>query len=636
MEPDFSGYATKANIKCTDGRTIRPEAFQHHDGQTVPLVWQHGHSSPGNVLGHAVLEARPDGIYARGFFNATSEGQKAKELVQHNDINAMSIYANHLTERAKVVFHGMIREVSLVLSGANPGALIDTVTIAHGDGSYDELPDEAIIYTGLELEHAAVVAPSAPATAGPTIQDVYDGLSEEEKNVVHYMIGQALEMANQQTAAHSDESEGDLKHKEGTDNMSRNVFDKTEEDAAVIRHSLSADDVKGILAAAERGGSLKHAVEDYALQHGIESIETLFPDAKNLADRPEFDKRRTEWVAGVLGNTKHAPFSRIKTQWADLTFDTARAKGYIKGHLKKEEFFKVFQRKTGPTTIYKKQALDRDDVLDITDFDIISWIKGEMRLMLEEELAIAILIGDGRDVADEDKVDEDSIRPISTDDNLFATQVYVNIADANSTPQEVVDALLMQRTYYKGTGTPTFYTTELYLTYLLLARDTTGRRLWKTVDELAAELRVSSIVTVEAMEREPGLVGIMVNLQDYTIGADRGGDISMFDQFDIDYNKMKYLLETRVSGALTKIKSALVIRTVVSTAVLTVPTAPTFVTATNTITIPTVTGVTYKVGTGTVTGTVVITEDTTVDAVPSSSSYYFANSRSFWTFKHTA
>jgi hypothetical protein len=427
--------------------------------------------------------------------------------------------------------------------------------------------------------------------------------------------------------------------------MARNVFEQKNDDAKP-EHTLSHEDVQGIVADAMKGGSLKEAVEAYALAHGIENIDLLFPDAKALDSRPEFDKRRTEWVAGVMSGTRHSPFSRIKTLSADLTFEEARAKGYVKGTLKKEEFFGVAKRVTTPTTIYKKQKLDRDDIVDITDFDVVSWLKAEMRMMLEEELARAILIGDGRAIDDEDKIQDGSnsgvgIRPIATEDELYATTVNVNLDDANSSSQEIVDSILTARVFYKGTGTPTFYTTESVLTKLLLTRDTLGRRVYRNMAELADELRVASIVPVEVMEDEPDLVGIIVNLQDYVIGADRGGEISMFDDFDIDYNQYKYLIETRLSGALTKIKCALVIRSTAGTNVLAEPTVPTFNAGTGVITVPVDANTVYKNGAGAtlVAGAqaaLAVGASLTVSATPAAGKYFSDNADDSWTFTREA
>jgi HK97 family phage prohead protease len=664
MVPDFSGYATKAGLKCSDGRTIMPDAFKHQDKMTVPLVWQHGHNKPENVLGHAVLENRPDGVYTYAYFNNTPQGQNAKALVEHKDITQLSIYANQLIEKSKQVFHGMIKEVSLVIAGANPGAMIDQVMIQHADGDTELLDDAAIIYTGLTLEHQDMPAEETEETEevvehasdDATLQDVYDSLDEDQKNLVHYMIGAALEQAG---AKHSDtestdstdstdnnsNAEDDLEHQEGSD-MSRNVFEQGKDTTETSRVVLSHSDVKEIVDNAQKIGSFKAAVEEYALAHGITDIDMLFPDARTINNTPEWDKRRTEWVAGVLSGTRHSPFSRIKTMSADITQDEARAKGYIKGTLKKEEWFGLAQRVTTPTTIYKKQKLDRDDIIDITDMDVVAWLKGEMRLMLEEEVARAILIGDGRDPGDEDKIQDGTnsgvgIRPIANEAELYATTLYVNLDDASSSMNEVVDAVIAGRKWYKGTGTPTFYTTETVLSKFLLSRDTLGRRIYRSADELATELRVASIVTVEVMEDVPDLVGIIVNLQDYVVGADKGGEVNMFDDFDIDYNQYKYLIETRLSGALTKIKSALVIRKTASTNVLVVPEEPGFVASTGVVTIPSVTGVVYKdVANATVTAgakaAILAGASVYYKAVPATGYYFADNASDEWTFTRDA
>lgn len=650
MDADFSGYATKAGLKCSDGRTIMPEAFKHMDGQTVPLVWQHGHDEPSNVLGHAVLEAREDGVYAHGFFNDTASAQNAKQLVQHKDIRALSIYANQLVERGKSVFHGIIRELSLVLSGANPGALIDNVAIAHADGSTDILDDEAIIYTGIEieLEHSSDEDEDEDEdiehASDSTVREIYESFSEEQKNVVHYMIGAALEAVS---AKHSDENkEGDLTHQEGTQEM--NVFEKDGKKKEGEKHALSHEDVKGIVADAMKSGSLKEAVEAYALQHGIENIDILFPDAQTIDNLPEWVTRRMEWVSGVINGTRHTPFSRIKTRTADLTFDAARAKGYIKGNLKKEEFFGVAQRVTTPTTIYKKQQLDRDDIIDITDFDVVSWLKGEMRVMLDEELARAVLIGDGREVDDDDKIKDPvgaaegaGIRAIINDHELYVTTVNVNIDDANSDYNEVVEAVMRARRFYKGSGAPTFYTTNQVLVEMLLSKDSFGRRRWNSQAELATALMVSNIVEVEVMDSEADLLGIIVNLKDYALGADRGGSVSMFDDFDIDYNQYKYLIETRVSGALTKVKSALVVRKTDAANVLVAPAAPAWDGADVTITDQTgveyydasddsamnAAGSPYTVGAG---------ETLDVYATPAAGYYFATDAEDEWSFTNEA
>lgn len=671
---DFSGYATKAGIKCTDGRTITPQAFQDMDGKKVPLVWQHGHGDIKNVLGHAILEARPDGVYAHGFFNTTTQGIAAKLMVQHEDITAMSIYANSLLEKSKSVLHGVIREVSLVLSGANKEALIDFVRIAHSDGDIETLADEAVIHTGLTFEHSIAEAreeveeetseeesseEGLEHADGMTLEDIYNAMTEEEKLVVHYMLDQAMAIATD-SAAHSDtetsetetgtEVEETLAHQEGLQNM--NVFERNAGAStdAEQGHALSHADVKGIVASAVKMGSLKEAVDAYALQHGIENIDVMFPDAKLIADRPEWNKRRTEWVKDVLAKTRKTPFARIKTLVADITQDEARAKGYIKGEFKKEEWFGVTKRTTTPTTIYKKQKLDRDDIIDITDFDIVAFLKEEMRLMVEEEFAGAVLVGDGRDISDEDKVkdpagasDGAGIRSILNDHQLYATTINVNVDDASSSYEEVIDAVMDGMDFYKGSGTPTFYTTVKNLNAFKKAKDTTGRRYYETNQAVADALGVDKIVTVDVMNRYPNLIGIVVNLADYNVGTDRGGDLNYFDDFDIDYNQMKYLMETRASGALVKIKSALIVMKTTSTNVLVVPNSPTFVSATGVITIPSQTGVVYKNAAGTTLTAGAQTAlaagaSLTVVATPASGYYFSTNDDSVdsWYFKRPA
>ena len=654
-EPDFSGWATKAGLKCTDGRTIMPDAFAHQDKMTVPLVWQHCHDEPENVLGHAVLENRPDGVYAYGYFNDTGPAEHAKTLVMHGDISSLSIFANKLVEKASNVIHGVIREVSLVMAGANPGAVIDNLSVQHSDGETVELEDEAIIHTGLEFEAEGDDADEDDqdedlehADGGPTIQDVYDGMTDEQKQVVNYMVGAALENKSKGEAQHSADDES--KNGKGGRRMSRNVFEQEEEKSkknSSGQHTLSHDDMKGIAADAVRRGSLREAVEDYALKHGINDIDILFPDARNVTNTPEFDKRRTEWVSNVLNATKHSPFSRIKSIVADITHDEARARGYIKGNLKKEEFFGLVRRITTPSTVYKKQKLDRDDIIDITDFDVVVWLKGEMRLMLDEEIATACLIGDGRDALDEDKIKDPAgsnegagIRSIADDDDLYAATITVNANGAYD--EDLVDELTRSMQFYKGSGQPTLYTTMAVVSKLLTVRNaTTGQRLWRTKADLAAEIGVAGIVEVETMERRPEIIGIIVNLADYTFGTDRGGETTFFDDFDIDYNQYKYLYETRLSGALTKIRSALVIKEAAGASpTLVTPTAPTFNETTGVITIPTQTGTVYKradtgatVSAGAMSAIAAGT-DLTITAEPASSSYYFANNvDDEWTFE---
>ncbi len=673
-KPDFSGYATKAGLKCSDGRTIMPDAFKHQDKTTVPLVWQHGHNEPSNVLGYATLENREDGVYAYGYFNETDSAKNARTLVEHGDIKSLSIYANQLTEKSKQVLHGFIRELSLVLSGANPGALIDNITLAHSDGELVTLEDEAIIYTGLTLHHAdgeesdeldeseeseestdsVEHAEGDSVDEGPTIQEVYDSMSDEQKDVVHYMIGAALEESavekTPEEATHSDDntSESELVHTDDNNEeegrrMTRNVFEQ-QSGGKEQEHVLSHDALKGIVEDARKSGSLKEAFESYAFKHGIENIDVLFPDAQNVTNTPEFDSRRIEWVSGVLSSTRHSPFTRIKSLVADITFDEARARGYIKGNLKKEEWFGVSKRVTTPSTIYQKQKLDRDDIIDITDFDVVAWLKAEMRLMLDEELAAAILIGDGREIDDEDKIKDPQgslegagIRSILYDHDLYVATVTVDdSADAMATVDGIVSAL----GFYKGSGSPVFYTTLPVLTNLLLTRDQFNHRMWKNPAELASEMGVSAIVTVEVMEREPDLVGIIVNLRDYTIGTDKGGEVNFFDDFDIDYNQYKYLYETRLSGALTKIRSAMVVKKAAAGSTLATPEKPDF--DGTVVTVKTTPGVKYtnkQTGATLTTGAPVTLADgasLTVASEPTAGNFFATNQDDEWTFKNEA
>ena len=664
--PDFSGWATKYGLRCSDGRTILPGAFEHQDGDRVPLVWQHGHGSPENVLGHAILEKRAEGTYAYGYFNETAQAKNAKTLVEHEDITALSIFANSLVEKAKQVSHGIIRELSLVLAGANPGALIDNIEIAHSDGEITTVADEAIIYTGLELEHADGAAVEQTTETEeeseegePTVQDVYEGMTAEQQEVVHYMVGAALE-ANANTGSTGSTAtetgaseEEDITHEDKDENemSGRNVFERNGDSDTKTRERqvLSHDAMREIAEDAVKRGSLKGAVEHYAFAHGIENIDLLFPDARSVTDTPEFDSRRTEWVADVLGKVRKSPFSRIKSVTADITHAEARAKGYIKGTLKKEEFFGLMKRVTTPSTVYKKQKLDRDDIIDITDFDVVLWLKAEMRLMLDEEIARAILIGDGRDVDDEDKVrdpkgatDGAGIRSILNDDDLYAATITVDV-DGDLKKTELVDAILNSMRFYKGSGLPTFYTTLPVMTQMLLSRDSQGRRFYRTASDLAAELGVAAVVPVEVMEDEPDLVGIIVNLVDYTVGADRGGEVSFFDDFDIDYNQYKYLIESRASGALTKIRSALVIKQAAAGATKATPAEPTFDPDTSNISVVDTTGVTYRrsdtnaaVTTAGSPYTVAEGVDLTIYAVPNAGYFFDNNVEDEWTFRGTA
>ena len=653
MNFDFSGYATRVDVKCNDGLTIRQNAFKGDDGKQVPLCWQHGHSDVTNVLGHAVLEHRADGVYAHCSFNGTEHAKHARLAVQNGDVNSMSIYATDVVKRSQNVMHGVIREVSLVLGGANPEAKIDNVVFAH-DGFEETMDDEIIIFSGDKFDSLPGVTPTVIAHADTeddperTLQDVYDEMTDEQKNLVHYVMQKASEDAediddkededieqsdmpadetaetNDTTINHADSAE------EGT-SMTHNVFESadTKPKGAVLSHS----DIKTIFKDGLAMGSLKEAVEKYTLQHGIENIDLMFPDAKAVTNTPDFIKRQTEWVSTVMSGTRHTPFSRIKTLAADITMEEARAKGYVKGNLKKEEFFKLLKRVTTPQTVYKKQKLDRDDVVDITDFDIVVWLKAEMRLMLEEEIARAILVGDGRSNADEDKIKEEHIRPIASDDELYVTTVYAKLDGLNASG--VVDAAVLHRKHYKGTGNPTFFTSEDVLSAMLLTKDTQGRRLYADVSALAAAMRVRNIVAVEIFDEHPDLIGIMVNLADYVVGSDKGGNVSLFDDFDIDYNTYKYLIETRLSGALVKVKSAVVIRKVATASTEVAPQAPSYVASTGVVTIPTQTGVKYESPKGTtVTGTVTVAAGSSKEffAVPDTGYHFATNADDQWTF----
>ena len=582
---DFSGYATRVDLKCSDGAIIREDAFKHQNGETVPLVWQHLHNGPENILGHAMLEHRKDGVYAYASFNDSEQGRNAKELVRHGDVKALSIYANKLVRRGVDVLHGAIREVSLVLSGANPGAYIDNVVIAHGD-SYETSEDEAIIYTGLSFETQAEAIEHAddskePDMAEKTVGDIFETLTEEQKNVVYYMIGEALSEAGaDDEAEHSAFYENDdyISHNDGeeTITMTRNVFESLAHGTPMDEGlTLSHSDIKSIFADGERKNSLKEAVIAHATTYGIENIDMLFPDAQTIGSRPEFVKRRTEWVASVLTDTHHSPFSRIKTILADITEDDARAKGYIKASMKKEEWFTLAKRVTTPQTVYKKQKLDRNDILDITDFDVVIWVKEEMRLMLDEEIAAAALVGDGRSAGDPDKIkspsptaDGEGIRAIALDASYYAYKVEWDAADADDVP--FVDRVMTSLVDYTGSGSPKLYTSPQILAGLLVERDTLGRRMYSSRAELATAMGVSAIVDIPAsilaranFETTAGAVttthrlkGIVANLRDYTFGSDAGGKTTLFDDFDIDFNQQKYLLEARLSGTLTKPFSA--------------------------------------------------------------------------------
>ena len=562
MKYDFSGWATRNNVLCSDGRTILQDAFKGNDGMTVPLVWNHQHNEAYNVLGHALLENRKEGVYAYCTFNETEQGKNAKLLVEHGDVSALSIYANKLRQNARrEVQHGVIREVSLVLAGANPEAHIDNI-MAHSDETDENFSAE--IYTGetIELYHADEPKPEKedskvadekkPAeNSEKTVKDVFDTLNEEQKTVVYALIGQALE----ENGADDDDEETDEEDKP----VKHNEFDESNErDDEVLSHS----EMMAVIQDGKRYGSMRESM----LQHGIENIDILFPEAKTVNPGIEYIQREMGWVKDVLNGDHRSAFSRIKSLFANITEDEARARGYIKGRYKKEGVFSLLKRTTTPQTIYKKQKLDRDDVIDITDFDVIGMIKAEMRMMLDEELARAILIGDGRLASDDDKISEEHIRPVAFDEDLFTIKVNVQVA-ANADDQDkakaFIKSILKARKNYKGSGSPTLFATEDIITDCLLIEDGIGHLLYD-MQKLAQTLRVSKIVTVPVMEGVKGknggdLLGIVVNLNDYNVGADKGGAVNLFDDFDIDYNAMKYLIETRCSGALVKPYSAMAI-----------------------------------------------------------------------------
>lgn len=610
---DFSGFATVANRKCSDGLTIMPQAFAHMDKKKVPLVFQHIHTDQKQIVGHVLLEHRDKGTYAYGYLNDTDAGVNMKKLIRHKDLDSLSIYANNVIVKEKnKVFHGNIREVSVVLSGANDEAKIDFVRVIHSDspGDYTVLDDEAIMMFGelLELQHS-----EADVLEHKTNQDVWDTLDEDQKSLFVTLLEQAAGDKIEQSGTSADETvtddesdateqdksesdDKDLEHKEGP--MTRNVFEKNGEE---ITHGdgaggyngsgLSKEQISVLISDAKEMG-LQKSIIAHAEDYGITNIEVLFPDAKMIDARPEWITRRLEWVEGVLNATQKLPFSRIKSRSADLTYDTARAKGYIKGTMKKDQFFTISQRETTPKTIYKRQKLDRDDIIDITDFDVVAWLWVEMRFMLREEVARAVLVGDGREVDDPDKINENHIRPIAFDDTFYTD---VRSVPALATSLDLVDAVLLNRQYYLGSA-PTGYMTTQTMVEMLLTRDNENRRLYRTKAELAAELMLRDIVEVPVMEgaTRDGLeiVMIIVNLSDYAIGSTKGGEITTFEDFDIDWNQYKYLIETRLSGALVRHKTAQVI--LKGTSTLATLTEPTYNSGTRVVTIPTVTGVTYK------------------------------------------
>lgn len=562
---DFSGYATKANTKCYDGLTIAPNAFADDNGRKVPVVWNHNHSGPEYVLGHALLQNRRDGVYAYVKMNDTPSGQTALEAVRSGDIDAMSIFANGLKKAGQTVMHGVIRELSLVLAGCNPGALIDEI-VAHGADSDGE-GGEAFIYTdgGLSLKHGLDPDDNPlneeddemAKEGGKTLEEVVDTMNDEQKEALYALVGMAKNDLDEDDDPEEDDydeedDEDDYDDYDEEDDMKHNVFDNDPKQG-VLRHSM--DEINAAIADGKSCGSMKDAF----IAHGIEDVEWLFPEDHLLDTPPRIIDNDQSWVSKVMSGVHHIPFSRVKSMAADLTEEDARAKGYIKGNFKKEQVFSLLKRSTTPTTVYKKQKMDRDDVADITGFHVIAWLKQEMRVKLNEELARAYLIGDGRLSSSDDKINEGNIRPIYNDDDLFTIKVQVETAAGDDTAtklDKMMTAVLKARKNYKGAGNPTFYTTEDILTDLRLMKDKIGHRLYKNDAEVAEALRVKEIVTVPQMENMKGVnggefVGLIVNLADYTVGADKGGAVNMFDDFDIDYNQQKYLIETRCSGAMT-------------------------------------------------------------------------------------
>ena len=583
MDYDFSGWATRNNIECSDGRTIMKDAFKDNDGQKVPLVWNHQHDDPNEVLGHALLENRDEGVYAYCKFNDTESGQTAKSLVLNGDVDKLSIYANKLKSNMNQVIHGCIREVSLVLAGANPGAYIDSVVV-HADGAEDE--EEGTIYTdeqiSVNVEHSEKKSEekeekkmndnpemkhAETETGEKTVQEVFDTLTEEQKEVVYAIIGEAVEEAKNDAG---DEDEGE---EEGEENMKHNVFDNDNNREDVLAHS---EFVKSAIADAKKYGSMRESFIAHAEEAGLEWNENndfspLFPDATNINREPVMVEKDNSWVAKVMAQVKHSPFSRVKNTLGRMDETTARAKGYIKGSKKANIQMAVLNRITTPTTVYIKNDIDRDDVIDITDFDVVAWQKKEMRKQLDKELALAMLLGDGRDVSDQYKINEQNIRPVVSDDDLYTIKYTVkegidyknagtSHSENDSLAKGIIRAALKARKEYKGSGRPTFYTTEDCLTDMLLIEDQNGRVIYDSIDKLATALRVNEIVTIPEMESRKDIYGIIVNLNDYTAGADKGGSVNMFDDFDIDYNQMKYLMETRMSGALTQPYSAIVLK----------------------------------------------------------------------------
>ena len=592
---DFSGWVTKNDVKCSDGRIIRHNAFADQSGTKVPLVWMHQHNAPENVLGSVLLQNRPEGVYGYGSLNESESADTARLLLKHDDITAMSIYANNLTSNGPEVIHGTIREVSLVLAGANPEARIEEVlvhgedegdsfifynaednTLMHSNNGtpsieFDPIEDDTIEHADTKKEDSVAENTNTTNSANSerTVQDVIDTMNEEQKNVLYALVGQALE-------------DSDASDNEQEDNVKHNVFDQDDYITSNAEDAIIHDAMQDIISDAKRGYSMKSIFENYvensdngdiiahAATYGVDPVDYLFPDAKTITNTPEFIQRDTGWVSQLMGKVHHTPFSRIKSVFADITADEARARGYMKGKLKKEEVFTLLKRTTTPTTIYKKQKMDRDDVVDITDFDVIAWLKGEMRMMLDEEIARAVLVGDGRPTSDDDHISEEHIRPIWKDAELYTINSVIEL-EGTETEDDIaktfIRTAIKARKDYKGSGNPILFTTEDFLTDMLLLEDKIGHPLYDSVEKLATKLRVSKIVTVEVMEdltrsvdgETRTLMGIIVNPADYNIGADRGGAVNMFDDFDIDYNQQKYLIETRCSGALIKPFSAIAI-----------------------------------------------------------------------------
>lgn len=718
MEPDFTGWASKNDIECADGVIIRRDAFAHHDTAKVPLVWQHQHTGVTNILGHGILENHPDGVRIKGYFNDTDAGKHAKSMVAHGDVEALSIFANGVTKKGKNVVHGTIREVSLVIAGANEGAKIDYVYLQHGE-SMDRIEDEIVLETGLQIEHDLDPADFDRASSddiqhAQTVAEIYESMTDEQKSAVIFIgdqIRKNLEVKHSNTDPDKKDEEGDKPaESEETENKDKKApadesANKAETDSTddadesetsdedkdkkkpedkesegdtnddTVEHSNKEGTPMGFnqfeKSAASKGGDtiqhdglhgsaiktrgdydkLVHSAfselqaansglgSDIILKHagtyGIDNIDVLFPDFKATSATPELIARNPEWVQKVIGGARKAPTSKIKTLIADLTEDEARARGYITGTQKKDEVLPFMKRTTGPTTVYKKQKLDRDDIIDITDFDVVAWLKWEIRFMLDEEIARAILIGDGRDLSSEDKIQDpagsvngNGIRSILHDHPLYT--ITVNLP-ANTDPETTIDEIIRARVDYRGTGNPVYFTTDRNLVDLLLLKDKVGRRLYETKASLATVLGVSEIVTVEAFDQEPDLFGIIVNMGDYTIGANRGGEVSFFDDFDIDFNQFKYLMETRISGALHKPKSAIAIKRQVGT--LAEPTIPSYDGTNKVLTIPTKTGIDYFInGEIQTAGNKTLTQNTTVTAKAKSGYYIPAGTNRVWTY----